>query len=111
MTSRPRASGRFPRDIQARERLRQAQEAETRAVSAVCAAQDAVAAAGRKRAKAVAAADAVVAEAERSLAAAQANLVDVSGLSRAGALLGLDRTTLRKASAAAKSRPNGGEAA
>lgn len=111
MTSGSRTTGRFPRDVQARERLRQAQEAETRAVSAVCAAQDALAAAARKRDKAVAAGDAVVQEAERSLAATHAELVDVSGLSRACALLGLDRATLRKARAAAKSRPSGGEAA
>jgi len=101
----------MPRDVQARERLRLAQDSEARAVSAVCAAQDALAAAKRKRDKTVAAADAVLAEADRAVSAAQANLVAISGLERASALLGVNRTELRKARAIAGSDPVGGDAA
>lgn len=111
MSTPVRRAGRLPRDVQARERLRQAQDAETRAVSAVCAATDALAAARRKRDKAVASADAIFAEAERDLATAQAHVVAVSGLDRASALLGMSRAALRKARAVAATSRDGGDAA
>lgn len=96
MTDRPRS---MPRDVRTRERLRAAQAAEARAVSAVCSGQNALASACRKRDHAVAAADVTVNKAEHVLAVAQANLVDISGLDRAATLLGLDKAVLRKAAA------------
>ena len=83
------------------------QDAEARAVSAACAAQDALAAAIGRRDKAVAAAEALLAEAERAVAAAQANVVAVSGVERASALLGVNRTALRKARTIADSATGG----
>lgn len=109
-TPRPRATGRMPRDVQARERLRKAQDAEARAVSAVCSAQDALAAAGRKRDRVVAAAEAIVTKAELAVAAAHADLVEVSGLARAASLLGTDKASLRKARAQAATRALEGQA-
>jgi hypothetical protein len=103
MTNRSISAGRYPRDMQARERLRHAQRAETRAVGAVSKAQEVLAAASRKRDTAVVASDAIVVDAERSLAVAQAQLVKVSGIDRACALLGVTRATLRKARVAAAS--------
>jgi hypothetical protein len=100
----------MPRDVQARERLREAQKAEARAVSAVCAAQDALAAAGRKRDRAVAAADAILAKAEQAVAVAHADLVEISGLARAAGLLGTDKASLRKARMQAAARTPQGQA-
>jgi hypothetical protein len=89
----------MPRDVEARERLRQAQDAEARSVSAVYAAQNALAAATAKRDRAVAAAEAVLAEAQRAVAVAQANLAAVSGIDRASTLLGVTSAALRRARA------------
>jgi hypothetical protein len=107
MSHPQRRTGRIPKNVQARERLREAQDVEARAVSAASAAQDAFVAAARKRDKAVAVADALLAEAERALAAAQADVVAVSGVERASALLGVNRTVLRKACAIADSAAGG----
>jgi hypothetical protein len=112
MTQRAGSAARLPRNVVARERLRRAQQDEVRAVSAVCAAQCGLTAARLKRDRAAAAADALVAEAERGLAIAQTGLVEVSGLDRAGVLLGLNRAALRRARVvAAAARRNGGTAA
>lgn len=111
MTQRAGSAARLPRNVVARERLRRAQQDEVRAVSAVCAAQCGLAAARLKRHRAVAAADAVVVEAERELAVAQTGLVEVSGLDRAGVLLGLNRAALRRARAIATAGRDGGAAA
>jgi len=106
MAQRAGSAGRLPRDVVARERLRRAHQEEVRAVSAVCAAQCGLAAARLKRDRAVAAADAVVVDAERELATAQTALVEVSGLDRAGVLLGLNRAALRRARTVAAAVPN-----
>jgi hypothetical protein len=103
MTHPPRRTGRIPKDVQARERLREAQDAEARAVSAACAAQEALAAAIGRRDTAVAAANALLAEAEQAVASAQASVVAVSGVERASVLLGVSRTVLRKARATVES--------
>jgi hypothetical protein len=111
MAQRAGSAGRLPRDVVARERLRRAQQEEVRAVSAVCAAQCGLAAARLKRDRAVAAADAVVVDAERELATAQTALVEVSGLDRAGVLLGLNRAALRRARTVAAAVRHAGTAA
>lgn len=95
-------AARPPRDIHARERLRDAQVAEARAVSAVCTAQTAVDRAHAKREQAIAAAARAVARAERALAVAHTALVEVSGLERAAVVLGLPAKRLRQAVAAVR---------
>lgn len=87
----------MPKDGLARERLRAAQAAEARAVTAVCFAEDVLVGVRRKRDSAVAKADAAVAKAEQVVAAAQAELVAVSGLDRAATLLGHEKVVLRRA--------------
>lgn len=93
-----------PRDLQARERLRRAQQRESQALAAVCTAQRALDRAQGKRQAALAAADAVVEQAQTVVTDAQAGLVAVSGLERAAVLLGLDPGELRKTSSARAER-------
>lgn len=83
-------------DALARDRLRAAQAAETRAVANVLAAEAKVAVAIAKREKAYAAADTWVAAANTVLDAARTELASVSGVDRAAALLGITKPELRK---------------
>lgn len=85
MTSRTTAAGRLPKDVRARERLREAQAAESRALAKVCAA-------GARRT----AAEDALREAEAKHAAAQGELVEISGLNRAAALLSTTPSSLRR---------------
>lgn len=87
---------RKPADPRARDRLREAQAAETRALATVCAAETKVASAIAKRDKACATADSWVADANSVLAVARADLVSVSGVDRAALLLGISKTELRR---------------
>jgi hypothetical protein len=89
-------SARMPRDVRARERLREAQLRESEAVAAVCAAHDALARAAAKRDAVLASATATVDQAHASVQAAQAALVQVSGADRAAQLLGVDPAEMRK---------------
>ncbi len=98
--ARSRSLGKFPSDLQARERLREAQAAEARAVTAVYAADAERDKAIARRDEAVAAATTVVEAADADLAAARAGLVAVSGVDRAAILLGATRSELRRAAAA-----------
>lgn len=93
-----------PRDLQARERLRRAQQRESEALTAVCTAQRALDRAQGKRQSALAAADAVVEQAQTVVTDAQAGLIAVSGLERAALLLGLDPGELRKITSARAER-------
>jgi hypothetical protein len=97
MTSQTRSVTRMPRDIRARERLREAQQAEARALTVVCSSEVALARVCRQRDEVIAAASARVAAFERELATVQASLVSISGLDRAAVLLGLEPSVLRKA--------------
>lgn len=96
MTTTPRQASSPPRDVHARQRLREAQQQETRAVATVWTAQQALAKACAKRDAAVAAATVAVDRAQASVADAQAALVKVSGLERAAVLLGTEVTDLRR---------------
>ena len=96
MTVGSTAAGRMPRDVRARERLREAQAAESRAVAAVCAAGEALSRACGRREATVAAATVKVEQAHAVVAHAQAALIAVSGLDRAAVLLGVDAGELRK---------------
>lgn len=96
MTTASPRTGRLPRDIRARERLREAQQQEAEALVALCATQDKLRKACAKRDVAVAAAAGMVERAQASVESAQAVLVQVSGLDRAAVLLGVDRAELRK---------------
>jgi hypothetical protein len=100
----------MPRDVHTRERLRAAQQAEARAVTAVCTAQASLAGVSRKRDATIAAANSTVTTAENALARTQAALVDISGLDRAAALLGIDKATLRRAVATTTSHSDGDQA-
>jgi hypothetical protein len=93
MTGSP---SRMPRDVHARERLRQAQQAEAVAVAAVVAAIAVLDRAKSKRDVAIAAAEAVVERAAAGVADAEVALIGVSGLDRAALLLGVNRAHLRK---------------
>jgi hypothetical protein len=95
--TRSRSLGRRPTDLRARERLRDAQTAEARAVTAVYAAEAGRDAAIERRDQAWAAAAALVDAAEDDLAVARAAVVTVSGLDRAAVLLGTAKADLRKA--------------
>jgi len=96
MTNQARQRGHMPRDVHARERLREAQQAESAAVAAVYAASGALDRASAKREAVVAAADTTVDRARAVLSTAQAALVRVSGLDRAAALLGATTVELRR---------------
>ena len=109
MTATTHADGRLPLDVHTRQRLREAQNAEGRAVKAVCSAQAAVDSARAKRDSLYAAADRIVERAENRLTSAQAQLVEVSGLDRAAGLLGTNRNVLRRAIATAR-EPQGAAA-
>jgi hypothetical protein len=94
-TGSPRAA-RMPRDVRARERLREAQQQEARAVVAVCVAQDELGKACARRDAVLAAATAKVDQAQVAVESAQSALVRVSGLDRAAVLLSIDPAELRK---------------
>jgi len=98
--TKSRSIGKRPTDLAARERLRQAQVAESRATAAVYAAMEALGAAIAKREEANAAATVVVDSAAGALTLARADLVAVSGLDRAAMLLGVSKPELRKATKA-----------
>lgn len=100
MSDTPRG-GALPLDIRTRERMRDAQLAETRAVNAICSAQAALVRAAAKRDRAVSAADAVLGKAELELVRRHAALVAVSGLERAAALLDTTPAKLRRTTSAA----------
>jgi hypothetical protein len=85
MTTKSRSLGRLPKDIHARERLREAQVAEAKALTKVCAAEETLSRATD-----------VQRQAERELADAQAALIDISGLQRAAALLNTTAPALRR---------------
>jgi hypothetical protein len=85
-TNRSRSHAKRPKDLCARERLREAQAAETLAVAAYYAA-----------AESRAAVQAVIKEADAKVDAARARVVSVSGLPRAVLLLGEKPATLRRA--------------
>ena len=72
MTTTTHADGRLPLDVHTRERLREAQSAEGRAVKAVCSAQAAVESAPAKRDSAYLAANKGVERAEHRLTSARA---------------------------------------
>jgi hypothetical protein len=88
-TTRSRSIAKRPKDLSARERLREAQVAETLAVAAYYAATEARAAV-----------ESVIQEADAKVDAARARVVSVSGLPRAVLLLGEKPATLRRAVAA-----------
>jgi hypothetical protein len=92
---------RKPADPLARERLREAQAAETQALSAVCIAEAKVESAIVKRDKAYATADSWVADANAVLDTARSELASVSGVDRAALLLGISKTELRRSVASA----------
>lgn len=94
--TRSRSLGRFPVDLGARDRLREAQAAEARAVGDVYAAQVAVDKAVTRRDEAIAAATAALDAANTNLDAARATLIAVSGLERAAHLLGTAKSQLRR---------------
>lgn len=99
-TFRMSSSRKKPRDPHARERLREAQAAESRAVASVYAAEAKVEAAIIKRDNARATADGWVADATDLRDQARADLVSVSGADRAALLLGLGKLELRRSVAA-----------
>jgi hypothetical protein len=101
-TTRSRSVAKRPKDLCARERLREAQAAETLAVAAYYAATEARAAL-----------DAVIKEADEKVDAARARVVSVSGLPRAVLLLGEKPAALRRAVATRAGTAGGpdGEAA
>src|SRR5438128_1321680 len=86
---RSRSIAKRPKDLSARERLREAQAAGTLAVAAYYAATEARAAV-----------ESAIKEAEGKVDAARALVVSVSGLPRAGLLLGEKPAVLRRAVAA-----------
>ena len=92
---------RKPNDPRARERLREAQAVEARAVVAAYIAEAKVATAITKRDKAHAIAEGWVAEATDLLDRARADLVSISGTDRAALLLGIGKPELRRSLSAA----------
>jgi hypothetical protein len=96
MTAGSIRGGRMPRDVRARERLREAQQREAEAVAAVCAANHALGKARAKRDDALTAANAAVKRAQQAVDAARGELVKVSGLERTALLLGINPSELRK---------------
>src|SRR5437879_13818348 len=91
---------RKPNDPRARQRLREAQAVESRAVAAVYAAEAKLGTAITKRDKAHATAQLCVAEAGDVLDRARADLVSVSGVDRAALLLAIGKPELRRSLAA-----------
>jgi hypothetical protein len=100
---------RMPRDGRARERLREAQQQESRAVASVCAAGDRLSRARAKRDAVYVTATVKVERAEADLDSARASLVQVSGLDRAALLLGLDVAELRRSVGSRSSRTHARE--
>ena len=96
-----------PNDSRARERLREAQAVEARAVVAAYVAETKVATAITRRDKAQAIAERWVADATDLLDRARADLVSISGADRAAMLLGISKPELRRSLSAANS-PDGG---
>lgn len=88
--------------VQARQRLRAQQDAEARAVAAHGAAVGRLATTTAKRAEAIAAQDELVAQVEGQVAATAAGVVEVSGLERAAAILGVPKGVLRRQLASAR---------
>lgn len=95
---------RKPTDPRTRERLREAQAAESCALPAVCAAETKVTSAIGKRDKACATADKWVTAAADALDHARAELVSVSGPDRAALLLGISKPELRRSLSAANAQ-------
>jgi hypothetical protein len=89
---------REPRRVDARQRLRDAQAAETSAVTAVYASETALARAVAKRDAAYAAATVAVEREVEALRGARGVLIKTSGLDRAALLLGMSRGQLRQSS-------------
>jgi formate-dependent phosphoribosylglycinamide formyltransferase (GAR transformylase) len=94
--TRSRSLGRFPSDPAARERLREAQEAEAKAVAAYYSA-----AANVDNARFALAAT------EAEMGAAVRAVIAISGQGRALVVLGLDKADLRKAIASAQPQGSG----
>lgn len=90
--------------IEARERLRGQQETEAKAVAAHCAAVGRLAATTARRAEVIAGQDELIAQAEAYVAVAAAEVIEVSGLDRAGVILGVPKGSLRRQMTAAKKR-------
>lgn len=95
---------RKPADPRARQRLREAQALESRAVATVCAAEAKVGLAVAKRDKAVAVADGWVTGAREVLDRARSDLASVSGVDRAALLLGIGKPELRRSMASRNSQ-------
>ena len=98
MPAHPTPTARLPRDLEARERLQRAQQAEAAAVANVYRADAQLAKAHAKYDAAVAAATKIVDQARDGVAQAQAALVDISGRDRAAQLLGITKADIRKTS-------------
>lgn len=94
------SSAALPRNVHTRERLREAQAAEARALAAVCAAELALARVVTKQNRVIDSARAAVSRAEHAVDVTRVTLVEVSGLDRAATLLGLNRKALRRTAAA-----------
>jgi hypothetical protein len=94
-------SARKPADPSARERLREAQAAEARALSCVCDAEAKMASAIAKRDKARVTANGWVAAASALLDTARSEMASVSGADRAALLLDISKTELRRSLASA----------
>jgi hypothetical protein len=88
--------------IEARERLRAQQEAEAKAVAAHSAAVGRLAATTTRRAEVIAGQDQLISHAEAHVAAAAAEVIEVSGLDRAAVILGVPKGLLRRQLTAAK---------
>lgn len=111
MATKSRALSKLPTDVQARERLREAQAVEATATAAVYNAHDALAAATAKRDALLAAASEAVFCADTALAASYAELISVSGLDRAALLLGLTKSELRRSAKADTNKTAGTDVA
>jgi hypothetical protein len=98
------STARKPSDPSARQRLRQAQLAESRALSRVCDAEARLKTAIARRDSAYATADGWVAAASALLDGARAELAVVSGLDRAALLLGIGKAELRRSAVSATAR-------
>jgi hypothetical protein len=96
-------SARMPIDLRARERLRKAQRSEAAAVAAALRARSHQDTLQARLRSVVAKHDAAITEATSQLRAAQAYVVEVSGLERAGVLLNISTQELRAACAATRS--------
>src|SRR4051794_25949729 len=96
MTTSERAGARIPRDREARERLREAQQAEARAVAEVYRAEAGLTRAEAKYEDTLAVAGAAVEQAKADRDRMRSKLVGISGCDRAAQLLGLTPEVLGK---------------